>query len=127
MSETGTARAAGVPDPASARQEAERLVAAGLAMLSTAASRVGAPTRQRGGAAAAGFDALGDLLFGPARGYSVANDSPECCRCPICRAIAAAREPDPRLAEKLATGAGHLAEGAARVLRVVANAAESTR
>lgn len=127
MSETGTARAGAGPDPASARQEAERLVAAGLAVLSAAASRLGAPTRERGGAAAAGFDALGDLLFGPARGYSVANGSPECCRCPICRAIAAARQPDPKLAERLATGAGHLAEGAARVLRAVASAAESGR
>ena len=127
MSETGTAGAAAGPDPASARQEAERLVAAGLAILSSAASRVGAPTRAPSGAAAAGFDALGDLLFGPARRYSVANGGPECCRCPLCRALSAARHPDPRLAERLATGAGHVAEGAARVLRAVATAAGETR
>src|SRR5690606_31452755 len=126
MSETGAAREASGPDPASARQEAERLVAAGIAVLSSAASRVGAPTRARGGAAA-GFDALGDLLFGRSRHYSVANGSPECCRCPLCRALSAARDPDPKLAERLVTGAGHLAEGAARLLRAVATATEEAR
>ncbi|MPZ28909.1 MAG: hypothetical protein GEV12_21545 [Micromonosporaceae bacterium] len=111
-------------DPASARAEAERLVAAGLAALSMAADRIGAPTRERGGAAAAGFDALGDIMFGPAghRRHSVANDSPACCRCPVCRAISAARDPDPEVAERLATGVGSLAEGAVRVLRGVAGA-----
>lgn len=111
-------------DPAAARAEAERLVATGLAALSMAADRIGVPARERGGAAAAGFDALGDVLFGPAghRRHSVANDSPECCRCPVCRAISAARDPDPELAERLATGVGNLAEGAVRVLRGVAGA-----
>lgn len=115
---------AGPADPAAARAEAERLVAAGLAALSMAAERIGAPTRERGGAAAAGFDALGDMLFGPAghRRHSVANDSPVCCRCPVCRAISAARDPDPVLAERLATGVGNLAEGTVRVLRGVAGA-----
>jgi hypothetical protein len=110
------------PDPDTARAEAERLVTAGLAALSMAADRIGAPTRERGGAAAAGFDALGDMLFGPAghRRHSVANDSPACCQCPLCRVISAAREPDPRVAERLATGAGRLAEEAVRVLRGVA-------
>jgi hypothetical protein len=108
-----------VPEPGTARAEAERLVAAGLAALSMAAERIGAPTRERGGAAAAGFDALGDVLFGPSghRRHSVANQSPECCRCPVCRVISAAREPDPRVAERLATGVGNLAEGVARLLR----------
>lgn len=50
---------------ASARAEAERLVSTGLAALSMAADRIGAPTRERGGPAAASFDALGDMLFGP--------------------------------------------------------------
>lgn len=114
----------GRADPAAARAEAERLVAAGLAALSMAADRIGAPTRERGGAAAAGFDALGDVLFGPVghRRHSIANDSPVCCRCPVCRAISAARDPDPELAERLATGVGNLAEGAVRVLRGVAGA-----
>lgn len=106
----------------SAREEAERLVAAGLAAVSMAADRIGAPTRERGGAAAAGFDALGDMLFGPSsqRRHTVANGSAECCRCPVCRVIAAAREPDAGLAERLATGVGDLADGVVRVLRAVA-------
>lgn len=110
-----------VPDPDSVREEAERLVAAGLAAVSMAADRIGAPARERGGAAAAGFDALGDMLFGPSahRRHAVANDSDECCRCPVCRVIAAARRPDPDLAERLATGAGDVAEGAVRLLRTV--------
>jgi len=108
------------------REEAERLVAAGLAAVSMVAERIGAPTRQRGGAAAAGYDALGDMLFGPAhRRYSVANGSEECCRCPVCRLISAARDPDPDVAEKLATGVGTLAGGAARLARGVAGAVES--
>src|SRR5690606_17034563 len=79
-------RGAGERPGAAARQEAERLVAAGIAAVSLAADRIGAPSRPRGGAAAAGFDALGDLLFGPSyRPHSIANDSPECCRCPVCR------------------------------------------
>jgi hypothetical protein len=108
--------------PTTAREEAERLVAAGLAAVSMAADRIGAPSRERGGAAAAGFDALGDALFGPSshRRHSVATGSEECCRCPVCRVISAARQPDPRVAERLATGVGDLAEGAARVLRTLA-------
>jgi hypothetical protein len=73
----------------SARAEAERLVAAALATLSMAA---------RG---AEGF----------------ATGSPECCVCPVCRAIAAVREPDADLAERLAGGVGDLAAGVAAVLR----------
>jgi hypothetical protein len=114
--------------PVNVREEAERLVAAGLAAVSMAADRIGAPTRERGGAAAAGFDALGDALFGPSshRRHSVATDSEECCRCPVCRVIAAARQPDPDIAERLATGVGDLAEGAARMLRTIAAAGAST-
>lgn len=116
------------PPPSAARHEAERLVAAGLAALSVAADRIGAPERERGGPAAAGYDALGDLLFGRThQHHEVANDSSACCRCPVCRLISAAREPDPAVAERLATGAGTLAEGAARVLRTVAGAAGPAR
>ncbi|HLV58136.1 MAG TPA: hypothetical protein VKY81_04600 [Natronosporangium sp.] len=105
---------------AAARQEAERLVAAGIAAVSLAADRIGAPSRPRGGAAAAGFDALGDLLFGPSyRRHSIANDSPECCRCPVCRVIAAARRPDPDLVARLTTGVGDVVETAARMVRLV--------
>ncbi|HLU45512.1 MAG TPA: hypothetical protein VKZ67_10925 [Natronosporangium sp.] len=112
----------GGPDLSAARREAERLVATGLAALSLAADRIGAPSRPRGGAAAAGYDALGDMLFGPARRHTVANGSDACCHCPVCRLIAAARNPSPELAERLASGAGLLAEQAARVLRAVAGA-----
>ncbi|MEU7869775.1 hypothetical protein [Dactylosporangium sp. NPDC049140] len=46
-----------------------------------------------------------------------ATGSAECCVCPLCKAIAAARNPDPDLAERLATGAGNLAAGVASFLR----------
>lgn len=117
------------PTPATAREEAERLVAAGLAAVAMAADRIGAPTRERGGAAAAGFDVLGDALFGPSshRRHSVATGSADCCRCPVCRVISAARQPDPRFAERLATGVGDLAEGVARALRALAGDAGAGR
>jgi hypothetical protein len=71
------------------RDEAERLVAAALAALSVAAKST------------EGF----------------ATGSAECCVCPLCKAIAAAREPDTDFAERLATGMGDLATGLAGVLR----------
>jgi len=71
------------------RAEAERLVAAALAALSVAANST------------AGF----------------ATGSAECCACPLCKAIAAARDPDPEFAAKLAGGVGDLATGVASVLR----------
>jgi hypothetical protein len=71
------------------REEAERLVATALAALQVAAGST------------AGF----------------ATGSAECCVCPVCKAIAAARDPDPAFAERLATGAGDLAVGLAGVLR----------
>ena len=74
------------------REEAERLVAAALAAVSMAARST------------TGF----------------ATGSAECCVCPLCKAIAAARDPDPDLAERLATGAGDLAAGVASVLRAFA-------
>jgi hypothetical protein len=79
-----------VRDP---REEAERLVATALAALSYTANRATEGT--------AGF----------------ATGSAECCVCPVCKAIAAARDPDPQFAERLATGAGDLAAGVASVLR----------
>jgi hypothetical protein len=71
------------------RGEAERLVAAALAAVSMAAHN------------ATGF----------------ATGSAECCVCPLCKAIALARDPDPDFAEKLSTGVGDLATGVASVLR----------
>ena len=71
------------------REEAERLVVAALAALSVAARSTD------------GF----------------ATGSAECCVCPLCKAIVAARDPDPQFAERLASGAGDLATGIAGVLR----------
>ncbi|MEJ3745261.1 hypothetical protein WEI85_18455 [Actinomycetes bacterium KLBMP 9797] len=81
-------------EPASARAEAERLVAAALAAFST-----------------------GHGLFG---GGPIATGEPACCVCPICRVIAAMRDPDADVAERLATGAGDFAAGVASLLRSLA-------
>jgi hypothetical protein len=79
-------------EPGSARQEAERLVAAVLA------------------AAAMAANANPQLSTGSA----------ECCVCPLCKVIAAVRDPDPQMVERLASGAGDLAAGIASFLRHVA-------
>lgn len=76
--------------PGTARDEAERLVAAALGAVSVAA---------RGAA------------------DTFATGSAECCVCPVCRVIAAMRDPDPEAAERLASGAGDLAAGVAGILR----------
>jgi hypothetical protein len=77
------------------REEAERLVAAALAAVSVAARST------------SGF----------------ATGSAECCVCPLCKAIAAMRDPDPRFAERLASSVGDLATGLAGVLRTFGDAA----
>ena len=46
-----------------------------------------------------------------------ATGSAECCVCPVCRAIAAARNPGPETAVRIATGAGDLATGLAGLMR----------
>ena len=100
----------------SARQEAERLVATVLAMAS------------QGRPGTAGWSALGDAVFGALGGSAHgagraaqdgawATGSAECCVCPLCRVIAGLRDPDPRTAERLATGAGDFAAGVASLLR----------
>lgn len=76
-------------EPGTARQEAERLVAAGLAFASLAAG------------------AHPELATGSAA----------CCACPFCKLIEAVRDPDPQVVERLATGAGDLAVGVASLLR----------
>jgi hypothetical protein len=75
-------------EPGTARQEAERLVF----------TVVAAARRAAGGA-----------------GHRDAG--PPCCACPVCRALAALREPDPRVVEHLAARAGDLAAGVAGLLR----------
>lgn len=111
-------------DPHTARGEAERLVAAALAMARQASDGPGL---------AAGFGALGSLTdvlssaFGkdhhPSGGRStgpkIATGDAECCVCPICRVIVALRDPSPEFAERLATGAGDFAAGVASLLRAV--------
>lgn len=55
-------------------------------------------------------------LGGPGR-PSFATGSPDCCVCPVCRVIAAMREPSPELSERLASGAGDLAVAVTSLLR----------
>lgn len=82
------------PPPADPiREEAQRLVAAALTAAAAAASQTGG---------------------------RFATGSAECCVCPICRVIAAMRDPDPDLAGRLAAGAGDLAVGVAGLLRSLA-------
>lgn len=76
-------------EPGTARQEAERLVAAALAFASLAANSH----------------------------PELATGSPACCVCPFCKLIEAVRDPDPEVVERLATGAGDLAVGVAGLLR----------
>ena len=55
---------------------------------------------------------------GAAHGFAGwSTGSAECCVCPVCRAIAAVRDPSPATAVRLATGAGDLASGAASIMR----------
>jgi hypothetical protein len=98
----------------SAREEAERLVAAALAAASVAARGFTRNSSPLAGAA----DLAGRLLAGGTGGH-VATGSPECCVCPVCRAIAAVRDPSPELALKLAVGASDLAGNLTGVLRSV--------
>lgn len=126
-------------DPGTAREEAERLVAATLNAASTAARRIGrtrgpVSSSPLGEALPGNLGALADSLVDTARSafgvapdpaeYRVANNSAECCVCPFCRLIAAMRDPSPQFAERLATGAGDLAAGVASFMRAVASSAD---
>jgi hypothetical protein len=102
------------PETGSAREEAERLVAAALAAASVAARGLVRSANPLSGVA----DAAERLLAGGGPGH-VATGSPECCVCPLCRAIAAVRDPSPQVALKLATGAADLASNVTGVLRTV--------
>jgi hypothetical protein len=90
------------------RDEAERLVAAAIWAVSTAARGFGAATG----------------IGGRAGGF--ATGSPECCICPVCRVIATMREPSADLAERLATGAGDLAAGITGMLRAFSRPGRDT-
>jgi hypothetical protein len=107
------------------RDEAERLVAAAIAAVSLAARGLGGaagfPGRRAGHRADdpdPGRSGLGnepETAEHPGTGF--ATGSPECCVCPVCRVIAAMRDPSPDLAERLASGAGELATGVTGLLR----------
>jgi len=88
------------------RDEAERLVAAAIAAVSLAARGMGAAGR-------------------PASGF--ATGSAECCVCPVCRLIASMRDPSGDIAERLATGAGDLANGVASMLRALSRPGHDDR
>ncbi|MDG4799556.1 hypothetical protein [Micromonospora sp. WMMD980] len=105
----------GTTDPGSAREEAERLV---VTLLATA--RLAAASSRTGGGPLGGIlsGVLGHSTGGAGTGF--ATGSPECCVCPLCRGIAALRDPSPEFAERLATGAGDLAAGVASMLRAFA-------
>ncbi|MEV5766395.1 hypothetical protein AB0L34_17745 [Micromonospora sp. NPDC052213] len=112
----------GATDPGSAREEAERLVATLLAgaRLATSGSGTG-PWGPLGGIVSGvlGHSAApGEPTGGSGGGF--ATGGPECCVCPVCRGIAALRDPSPEFAERLATGAGDLAAGVASLLRAFA-------
>lgn len=120
----------GTTDPGSAREEAERLVAMLLATAKLAAATPGAgPWGPLGGILSGvlghspGGTGAGDGASDRSgTGAGFATGSPECCACPVCRGIAALRDPSPEFAERLATGAGDLAAGVASLLRAFAPA-----
>jgi hypothetical protein len=116
----------GGTDPGSAREEAERLVATLLAGARLASA----------GSSGGGWGPLGGIVAGvlghsagpggsSSAGGGFATGSAECCVCPVCRGIAALRDPSPEFAERLATGAGDLAAGVASLLRAFAPAEHS--
>jgi hypothetical protein len=100
----------------SPREEAERLVAAALAAASVAARGIA-----RNASPLAGVAGAAERLLAGGTGGHVATGSPECCVCPVCRAIAAVRDPSPELALKLAVGASDLASGLTGALRSVSD------
>jgi hypothetical protein len=62
------------------------------------------------GAAAGGYAPL-------SHGPRFSTGSADCCICPVCRVIAALRDPSPELAERLATAVGDVAVGLVGVMR----------
>ncbi|GIE30257.1 hypothetical protein Ait01nite_033020 [Actinoplanes italicus] len=109
--------------PGSAREEAERLVAAVLARASAASAG--------GHSAGDGFGLLGESvagLIGVLTRDDWSTGSAECCVCPVCKAIAAVRDPSPETAERLAASAGDIASGVAGLMRAFSSmAAEPPR
>jgi hypothetical protein len=121
--------------PDDVREEAERLVAAALAAVSfalrnadRAGSLAGMAERFLGG------DPFGPHLatFGSAGSRTAESEpappTPECCICPVCRGIAALRNPSPEFAARVASGASDVAAGLTSILRAfgAANTAPDT-
>ncbi|WP_230462682.1 hypothetical protein [Micromonospora sp. CP22] len=105
----------GATDPGTAREEAERLVATLLATVRmVAANPAAVPLGPLGGIVTG---VLGHNDPPDTTGGGFATGAAECCVCPVCRGIAALRDPSPEFAERLATGAGDLAAGLASFLR----------
>lgn len=95
------------------RDEAERLVAAALAALSTSLRAGNGASGVRDGESAGSTEAPGP----GERGF--ATGSAECCVCPVCRTIAAMRDPNSDLADRLAAGVGDLVSGVTAILRTL--------
>jgi hypothetical protein len=93
------------------RDEAERLVAAALATASVALRGL-----RDGGFPMSGLADAAERVLSGGSGH-VATGTAECCVCPVCRAIAALRDPSPEFALRLATGASDLAAGLSGVMR----------
>jgi hypothetical protein len=101
------------------REEAERLVAAAMAAASFALRNAGR------GAALAGMAER--FLGGDPFGAHIATGSAECCVCPVCRGIAAVRNPSPEFAWRVASGAKEMAAGLTTILRAVSSATARPR
>jgi hypothetical protein len=117
----------------SAREEAERLVAAGLGAIAAALQEIEArrqlkllaermlSSEQLADLAAGlgGCTAGGGSAAGGSAGFGFATGSADCCICPVCRLIAVLRDPSPEFAERLASAAGDIAVGLAALLRAI--------
>src|SRR5439155_7126350 len=60
-------------------------------------------------------------------GRRIATGTPECCVCPVCRGIAAVRDPGPEFAFRVASGANDIASGIASILPAFQGAAPRPR
>src|SRR5262249_46513031 len=60
-------------------------------------------------------------------GDHIATGTPECCVCPVCKGIAALRNPDPEFAARVASGASDLAVGLTTILRAVNSVTQDAR
>jgi hypothetical protein len=123
----------------STREEAERLVAAGLGAVSTALQGMEAKRQLRALAEqmldpdrvqdlAAGLSGFVSGVSGTSGGAAsgsgehhgstaFSTGSADCCVCPVCRVIAALRDPSPEFAEQMASAVGDLAVGLTGLLR----------